>query len=57
MPKKTRVYRCIQKLKDTYEYGSALRLLSTFNETIVQTGKSLKASKKRKGEKMRKVYA
>ncbi len=48
MPKGTRVYRCVQELKDKQGYGSAIAICQTSTKQSYQTGKPLSAPKKRK---------
>ena len=45
MPKETRVYRCVQKLKTKYGYGSAIAICQTSTKQSYQTGKPLKKRK------------
>ena len=47
MPKDTRVYRCVQKIKDTYGYGSAIAICQKSTKQSYQTGKPLKSAKKK----------
>jgi len=48
MPKGTRVYRCVQELKDKQGYGSAIAICQNSTKQSYQTGKPLSTSKKRK---------
>ncbi len=52
MPKNTRVYRCVQKIKGDYGYGSAIAICQKSTKQSYQTGKSLKSAKKHE----RKIY-
>ena len=52
MPKDTRVYRCVQKIKGDYGYGSAIAICQKSTKQSYQTGKPLKSAKK----KGRKIY-
>ncbi len=52
MPKNTRVYRCVQKIKDTYGYGSAIAICQKSTKQSYQTGKLLKSAKKKPERKI-----
>ncbi len=52
MPKNTRVYRCVQKIKGEYGYGSAIAICQKSTKQAYQTGKPLKSPR----GKGRKIY-